>query len=117
MAEAAGRAEPPRPAPGLAWPAAAPGRPDAPCLPRTDWLSSPPKMAPFTRRRVLGACGPGLQAGWQEERRPRGQARGRLGAPGSAGWGAWPGSGSGPLWCAEGRLGARAARSSPQKQA
>lgn len=54
MAEAASRG-PVSSAGSQAWPATAPGRPDAPCLPRTDWPLSPPKMASFTRRRAWGS--------------------------------------------------------------
>ena len=48
-------------------PAAAPGRPGAPCLLRRDWLSPPPppKMAPFTRLQGFRASSFGAgKCGW-----------------------------------------------------
>lgn len=57
---------------GRRGPAAAPGRPGAPCLQRGDWLSPPPppKMAPFPRLRGFRASRLWCGAGWPAGRRP-----------------------------------------------
>lgn len=63
MAEAASPGPRASPTGARHGPAAAPGRPGAPCLARGDWLSRPPppKMAPFTRLRASEPRG--LRAG------------------------------------------------------